>query len=470
MTAKNLEDFGKTLRALRRKAGYSQEALAEQLSLLHARITAEDDLRLDGNRVSKWERAFVDKVGRAWRPKREHMLYLLELFAGQLSLEAAQTWADQAGYHLGPAELRPFFPLPAGPGAVPAAGETPTRAVKLLQLPSEQRLFGVDFYRQQVRELLERDGAPWLIALDGIGGIGKTSLAGAVVRDLLPTDRFEAVAWVSARQEEYVPDAGLKPILRPALTEATLVHELLEQFGQAAVLGRPADEKLMRLTQLIQEQPCLIVIDNLETVGDYERLLPLLRRLGGPSKFLLTSRHSLRAHSDVYSLNLNELSPADTVEFLKFEAGARGLAGLVEAAPDQFERIYEVAGGNPLALKLVVGQTTFLPLEQVLENLKAAQGKKIDDLYVYIYWQAWRSLKPAGQEVLLVMPLAQGGGFPQLRAVTGLPAAALSEALEQLIRLSLVEVGGDLEQRRYTIHRLTETFLLEEVIKWQSLP
>jgi hypothetical protein len=39
--------------------------------------------------------------------------------------------------------------------------------------------------------------------------------------------------------------------------------------------------------------------------------------------------------------------------------------------------------------------------------------------------------------------------------------------LMNLTRLSLVEVGGDLEHRRYRIHRLTETFLLNEVVKWQ---
>ncbi|NIP25291.1 MAG: hypothetical protein GWN55_14600 [Phycisphaerae bacterium] len=44
----------------------------------------------------------------------------------------------------------------------------------------------------------------------------------------------------------------------------------------------------------------------------------------------------------------------------------------------------------------------------------------------------------------------------------------MSQALDELVALSLVEVGGELERRRYRIHRLTETFLLTEVTKWQS--
>jgi len=68
----------------------------------------------------------------------------------------------------------------------------------------------------------------------------------------------------------------------------------------------------------------------------------------------------------------------------------------------------EVVGGNPLALKLVVGQLCVLPLSQVLENLKQARGQTIDDLYTYIYWQAWHTLDETSQKVLLVMPLVHG--------------------------------------------------------------
>ncbi len=46
----------------------------------------------------------------------------------------------------------------------------------------------------------------------------------------------------------------------------------------------------------------------------------------------------------------------------------------------------------------------------------------------------------------------------------------LSQSLRQLAALSLVQISGDLEDRRYIIHRLTETFLLNEAIKWQSSP
>ncbi len=191
-------------------------------------------------------------------------------------------------------------------------------------------------------------------------------------------------------------------------------------------------------------------------------------KLANPSKILLTSRHSLHDYPDVSCLNLKGLSKSDTFTLLRHEAEARDLPALVDHGSEGIlEAIYKVVGGNPLALKLVVGQLRVLPLEAVLEGLKQAKGKKIEELYTYIYWQAWQALDPISREVLLVMPLAQGGSFAQLTTVSELAPDELQQGLEQLINLSLVEVRGDIEQRRYHIHRLTETFLLTEVAKWQ---
>jgi hypothetical protein len=67
-----------------------------------------------------------------------------------------------------------------------------------------------------------------------------------------------------------------------------------------------------------------------------------------------------------------------------------------------------------------------------------------------------------------MMPLAQGGAAGQLMELTKLETSELNQALQQLAELSLVQVGGTLAERRYSIHRLTETFLLNEAIKWQS--
>jgi hypothetical protein len=160
------------------------------------------------------------------------------------------------------------------------------------------------------------------------------------------------------------------------------------------------------------------------------------------------------------------LSLEDTIRLIRHEAGVRGMPMLAEAPDEQVSTIYEAVGGNPLALKLVIGQIAILPLSQVLESLRQANAQSVNELYTYIFWQAWRTLSPQAQQVLLTMPLAQAGSLEQLASLAELPAGDLGQALAELARLSLVEVVGGLEERRYTIHRLTETFLLNEAIKW----
>ena len=68
------------------------------------------------------------------------------------------------------------------------------------------------------------------------------------------------------------------------------------------------------------------------------------------------------------------------------------------------------------------------------------------------------------------MPLFSDSGTEliTIERISDVKEGALLEALEQLIGLSLVNVSGDFRTRRYGIHRLTETFLLQEVIKWTA--
>jgi hypothetical protein len=68
------------------------------------------------------------------------------------------------------------------------------------------------------------------------------------------------------------------------------------------------------------------------------------------------------------------------------------------------------------------------------------------------------------------MPLVaeSGGGLAQIAALSEVAEEKLAAPLNQLVTLCLVNVLGTIEARRYGIHRLTETFLLNEVLKWQT--
>ena len=66
------------------------------------------------------------------------------------------------------------------------------------------------------------------------------------------------------------------------------------------------------------------------------------------------------------------------------------------------------------------------------------------------------------------MPLvAEPGALPeQMLTISGLPEGKFWPAVTELVSRSLLEVRGTLHERRYGIHRLTETFLRTEIIHW----
>ena len=356
-----------------------------------------------------------------------------------------------------------------------AASQRAAAAATRLPWIDYGRLFGVEPLLGQMVDLLTAAEPPaWLVLLTGLGGQGKTTVAHRaleliVQRGQLPLE----VGWVSAQQQIFHPSGLLRPVDAPALTADDLLLALAAQLLPAAARVAPftSQRALDALQAHLRQIPHLVVIDNLETLRDVAALLPTLRRLAGPSRFLLTSRQALPGEPDVYHLPVPELAEADALALLRSEAETRNLPAVRAASDADLRPIVETVGGNPLALKLAVGQLYLLPLPQVVENLHQARGRKAADLYRYIYWQAWNQLDADSQEVLLAMPMfAQSGAdLASVQRVCEVPAGRLTDALERLAHLSLVTVAGDLHGRRYSIHRLTETFLLHEVIRWQGL-
>lgn len=341
---------------------------------------------------------------------------------------------------------------------------------KRLDLPPAVKLVGVKNYLSQLKNVISSPNAPWVVCIDGMGGIGKTSLANALVRQPALAKQFAGVAWVSAKKQSYVPGGGIvQSTTEPVLSVEALVDNLLSQLDSTLSLTYSAPQKKAALTELLKQTPYLIAVDNLETVDDYQALLPTLLKLTNPSKVLLTSRVSLRTHTDVFTLTLDELDRPKAIQLIKYEAKTRNQAIILTAPESYFDDIYEVIGGNPLALKLIVGQMSVLALDQVLDNLKQAQGKEMQELYNFLYWQAWHLLSLTSQQVFLAMPLTALGTIEQLSAITRLNSYEVSQALQQLAELSLVQIrGDDLNERRYSVHSLTETFLLSEAIKWNK--
>ena len=226
---------------------------------------------------------------------------------------------------------------------LPGAKPTPDKyqALSRLEALPDQKLFGIDRFQQQAVEWAVDDQRPWLISFEGLGGLGKTTLADSVVRQFIDSNRFADIGWVSAKQERYVTGRGIQPDGNPALNRESLIDQLILQLTTGPFPVGDFNAKRLFLMRHLKEKPTLIVIDNLETVVDYLSLLPLLRTLTQPSKFILTSRMSLKNEGDVSCLSLQELSAADAYSLLQHEATTQQIGPLMHVDESILERIYK---------------------------------------------------------------------------------------------------------------------------------
>jgi hypothetical protein len=98
-----------------------------------------------------------------------------------------------------------------------------------------------------------------------------------------------------------------------------------------------------------------------------------------------------------------------------------------------------------------------------LTRFSVARGKPVEELLDFIYDHAWQALDQESRRVLQAMLLVteEGGRLEQIAAAAELDEDKTALCLQHLATLSLVNVGGDLSERRYSLHQLTQTFLVQ---------
>lgn len=343
--------------------------------------------------------------------------------------------------------------------------EAQRAALESVPPPTFSRLFGVDSKLAQLRDFLRAEASHWLVAIDGMGGIGKTALARAAAETLVREERFTRVVWITAQQQAFAWGQTQERTL-PALTYAAFLGELARVLRVESGAAQSQGEQERRLAAALAAEPMLIVVDNLETAADVRALVEGLNRLARPTKVLLTTRHRVAAYDQVTALTLRELSPDDALAFIHYHARERNIPAVLAAPPADLQRIVHVTDGSPLAIKLVVSQLASLPLAQVLADLASARPDT-HDFYRFIFRYSWERLSEPAQHLLVHMPLldTRGTTWDDLAAVSGVALnGRFRGALGELVDMSLLNAGYVQGRLLYSVHRLTEYFILSDLV------
>ena len=311
-----------------------------------------------------------------------------------------------------------------------------------------------------------RDGCQ-LVALLGIGGIGKTCLSIKLAKQI--QDQFECVVWRSLQDAPPINDFL-----------ANLIQFFSDEQETEADLPKTSKDRISRLIGYLHKHRCLVVLDNAESLlcsnsraGQYrekcEEYGELLERVGETdhhSCLLFTSREKPKEVAllegetlSVRSFRLSGFKDAEGQEILKI----KGLS----SSEDEFKTIAERYAGNALALK--IASTTILDLfnGNVHEFLKqdTAIFGDIRDLLE----QQFERLLDSEKEIMYWLAInREPMTLSELRKDLVLPGQKLNlmTALESIKRRSLVESNGNFfylqpAVMEYVINRLIEQFCEE---------
>ncbi|MFH0133259.1 NB-ARC domain-containing protein [Variovorax sp. VaC1] len=293
---------------------------------------------------------------------------------------------------------------------------------------------------KDLTKILSDDRHP-VITLHGMGGIGKTSLAIKVLRDLADLGEYEVIVWLSARDIDLL-DHGVKPV-RPSILSLEdvakelyrLVNPLLPEMAR-----RTGKQCLLDLTEILGDKsvskPRLFVLDNFETVKNpVEVFTALSDCIRLPNKLLITSR--FREFRADYPLEVRGMQLPEARELISGVAAKLGITSIIDE--EYFLDLYQSAGGHPYIMKVALGEASKRNAPTQVSQILIRQG----DLLEALFQRAYASLSLLGQRLFLLIS-SWSSLIPRL-AIETVVLVSLEEisnldgAIDELIRTSLID-------------------------------
>lgn len=273
------------------------------------------------------------------------------------------------------------------------------------------------------------------VTIDGIGGMGKSTLALEVAHlfleqyESLPSgERFDAIVWTSAKERTLTGD-GIKPRYQIHRTLDDLYRTIAITLQREDIVKAVFDQQAALLHSILIQQRTLVIVDNLETIDD-EAVINFIRELPAPTKVIVTTRHRIDV---AYPVRLAGMSWEEAEHLIAQECHSRD----VVLTRTDMRRLYERTGGAPLAIVWSVAQMCFgYPSATVLLRL----GSPNSDVIRFCFDGSVELIRdaPAYTLLLSLSLFRDGTNRDALGKVANLAELDRDDGLVVLEKLSLI--------------------------------
>ncbi|WP_079248439.1 AfsR/SARP family transcriptional regulator [Streptomyces sp. MJM1172] len=341
-----------------------------------------------------------------------------------------------------------------GAAAGPAAGgeRVAPRATEVPRtLPND--LTGFTGRERELGRLLERaaapaDGATRIVAIDGMGGSGKTALAIRAAHRL---------AGAYPDGQLYIDLRGFTPGEQPRLPLSVL-GALLRSLGVPGErLPEEADSRSCMWRGMLAGRRMLIVLDNAADVAQVRPLLPA----SSNSLVLITSRTRMVELDGCDWMSVGVMSPPDSRALVREALGR----SRTEREPEAVEALAELCGHLPLALRIATARLRNRPRWTVrhLVDRLADGTRRLDELrsgersVEATLRLSYRAMRKEHRDAFRLLGLHPGAEIDvhSAAALLGCGVREAEDVLEHLLDAHLV---GQQEIGRYAFHDLVRSF------------
>ncbi len=349
--------------------------------------------------------------------------------------------------------------------APPVVADGVISPTNLLQPVSE--LIGRETGVEEVSNLIR---AGRLVTLVGTGGIGKTRLALAAARQLLPL--FPDGVWLA--EFSSLSDSSLVP--------ATVATSIGLQLGGGELSAQ-------RVVQALATRRLLLVLDTCEHVIDAAAAMAeALLRAGTTAHVIATSREPLRAEGEQLYLVPPLAVPADDPKDLSEYGAVRLFVARARAADSGLvlngHRAATIAAicrrldGIPLAIEMAAARVATLGVDELAkridDRLQLLTGGRRTALPRHQTLRAtldWSHELLAESERVLLRRLGVFAGTFSLEAVgavmanTGTVSPEVVDGLSSLVAKSLVVAKVDATPPRYRLLDTSRAYAIEKLVE-----